>query len=248
MNGRPQGKGFFIWKIPNCENGNPQAIAEQAYLAGFSHVLVKVANGPWRYNIDEMGNDLCPAVVVALNARGIEVWGWHYVFGDYPEGEAEVANARVAELNLDGYVIDAEAEYKRSGKANMAMIFMDLLNEPVPVALSSYRYLTVHPEFPWAVFLSRVDFTMPQVYWIHAHNPVDQLLRTLDEYADQAPNLPVVPTGAAFKEWGWSATATEVNAFMVIAEEIGLSGVNFWEWSNCRQYIPEAWLVVAEYE
>ena len=79
------GKGFFIWKIPYCEGGDPQAIAEAAYLAGFSHVLIKVANGPWRYNFDENGNDLVPPVVGALKAKGIDVWGWHYVFGDLPE-------------------------------------------------------------------------------------------------------------------------------------------------------------------
>ena len=46
------GKGFFIWKIQNCEGGDVKKIAQLAHQAGFSHVLIKVANGIWKYNYD----------------------------------------------------------------------------------------------------------------------------------------------------------------------------------------------------
>jgi hypothetical protein len=35
------GKGFYIWKIPNCEGGDPAAIATVAQQAGLQHVLIK---------------------------------------------------------------------------------------------------------------------------------------------------------------------------------------------------------------
>ncbi len=48
----PVGKGFYIWKIPNCEGGDIEKIAYTAYRAGLTHVLVKVANGIYDYNYD----------------------------------------------------------------------------------------------------------------------------------------------------------------------------------------------------
>ena len=48
-----------------------------------------------------------------------------------------------------------------------------------PFALSSYRYPTLHPALPWEAFLEKCDYNMPQVYWMEAHNPSDQLVRCL---------------------------------------------------------------------
>ncbi len=41
-----QGKGFYIWKIKECENGDIEKIAEKAADGNFSHVIVKIADGP----------------------------------------------------------------------------------------------------------------------------------------------------------------------------------------------------------
>jgi hypothetical protein len=76
------GKGFFIWKIRDCEGGSASAIASAAADAGLSHVLIKIADGMNQYNVDSTtGNDYVPAVVQALHAAGIQAWGWHYVYG-----------------------------------------------------------------------------------------------------------------------------------------------------------------------
>ena len=114
-----QGKGFFIWKIRSCENGDANAIASLAQAAQMSHILVKIADTIYSYNLDS-GVDKIPPLVQSLRARNIQVWGWHYVKGDNPIGEANKAIERVHQLNLDGYVIDAEAEYKQPGKAEAA--------------------------------------------------------------------------------------------------------------------------------
>ena len=58
-----RGKGYYIWKIPNCENGDPAAIANVAAQAGLSHVLIKIADGVGSYNVDlTTGVDLVPPV------------------------------------------------------------------------------------------------------------------------------------------------------------------------------------------
>ena len=128
-----RGKGFFIWKIRDCDGGNAISIANSAQAAGFSHVLLKIADGSYSYNYDRnTSTDLIPPVVQALRNRGIQVWGWHYVYGNNPSGEARIAVSQCQKYNLDGYVIDAEGEYKQPGKDVAARRFMSELRAGLP--------------------------------------------------------------------------------------------------------------------
>jgi hypothetical protein len=248
-----EGKGFFTWKIPRCENGDPGMIATHAKNAGLSHLVLKIADGTMVYN----GNwgdpkDYTTPVVNALREAGIKVWGWHYIYGDNPTGEANVAISRIRQYNLDGYVMDVEKEYEASGKKLAAKRFMNTLRSAcptIPVALSSYRYPSLHPRLPWIEFLERCDINMPQVYWLKAHNPGDQLARCVKEFQIKNPSLPVVPTGAAFREFGWKPTDAEVNEFFKKAKELNLTGVNFWEWSDARSgNLPGVWEMIQSYK
>jgi hypothetical protein len=183
-----QGKGFMIWKVPNCEGGNAANIAAVAKAAGLAHVWIKIADGPYAYNIDKNTKaDLVAPVVQELHARKIQVLGWHYVYGDNPIGEAQIAVKRINELSLDGYAIDAEVEYKQPGRDVAARSFMSELRKgippnTVPVGLCSFRYPKLHPQLPWKDFLDKCDYNMPQVYWQAAHNPGDQLRSSVNEF------------------------------------------------------------------
>jgi hypothetical protein len=244
-----KGKGFFIWQIKNCEGGDVNAIATLAKGAQFTHVLVKIADVANSYNIIN-GVDLVPPLVTALRARNISPWGWHYVKGDDPLGEANKAIQRIQQLNLDGYVIDAEMEYKEPGKAEAAKKFMNRLRSALPnvtVALSSFRYPSMHPQIPWKEFLDQCDLNMPQVYWMHADNPAEQLTRSVAEFQNLQPYRPVIPTGAAFKEWGWLPTSSEVFEFMGTAKALNLTAANFYSWDSCRAYLPDIWNTIRAY-
>lgn len=244
-----QGKGIFIWQIPNCENGDPKAIADVAQSARFSHVLIKVADSIYPYNI-YAGVDRVPAVASALRTRGIQVWGWHYVRGDNPLGEAEIALERIRTLNLDGYVIDVEGEYKEYGKRAAASTFIDRFRASQPgitLALSSYRYPSYHPQIPWREFLKGCDLSMPQVYWVFANNSGDQLTRSMREYQAMTPFRPFVPTGAAYKERGWAPTPAEIQDFLLTSQRLNLSAANFYSWDSSRAYLPDVWEAIRSY-
>lgn len=246
-----KGKGFYIWKIPSCENGSPTAIAHEAYRADLTHVIIKIANGIYRSNYDYNHKvDLVPPVAVELKKRGIQVWGWHYVFGNDPSGEARIAVQRMRELNLDGYVIDAEVEYKEPGKRDAADQFMRILRgglSNTPIALSSFRYPSYHPQLPWREFLERCDLNMPQVYWMKAHNSGAQLMRCVREFESMSPFRTIFPTGSAFPEHGWAPTAPEVSEFLDTAQELELDGVNFWSWDSTRSRMPHLWDLISDY-
>jgi hypothetical protein len=246
------GKGFFIWQIRFCENGDPNAIANLANKAGLSHVVIKIADGPSAYNIDmNTGVDLVPSVVAALRANEIGVWGWHYVYGRDPVEEAKIAIRRVKEFSLDGYVIDVEAPYKRGDKHEAAQIFMDQVRSGlsnIPIALSSYRYPTYHYKIPWQVFLDKCDFNMPQFYWVGAHNPREQLARCVGEFQAIEPYRPIIPTGAAFVEHGWEPYVEDIIEVFNAVKDTQLNAINFWEWMNCRKNLPDIWDVINDYD
>jgi hypothetical protein len=245
------GKGFFIWKIRDCEGGNPAAIAAAAESAGLSHVLVKIADGMTHYNVDSTtGTDFVPPLVNALHNVGIQCWGWHYVYGGDPDGEAWNGGRRARQLGLDGYIIDAEAEFKVPGMDSAARRYVSDLRgylKGIPVALSSFRFPSYHLEFPWGDFLNKSDFNMPQVYWEQAHNPGAQLQRSFREFNALSPFRPYMATGATYSNKGWSPTASDIKDFLNTAVSLNIPAVNFFSWDYCRKYLPNLWNVVATY-
>ena len=226
------GKGMFIWKIKECEDGNIPNIVTMCVNAGFSHVLFKIADGTSGYNYTQEDGDMAKALADALKVAGIEPWGWQFVYGNDPVAEAEVANRRIAETGVEGFVINAESAYK--DKRTQAVVYTDMLDYlNIPIALSSFRYPEVHHALPWQQFLSVCDLVMPQMYWMEAHNPAEQLRECLRQYA-KITDLPIVPTGSAFCEHGWCPTNEDIVEFATEAEVQGLPGINFWEWSSTR--------------
>ena len=243
------GKGMYIWQILECEAGNPSEIVKQALAAGISHVFVKIADGIYAYGLNRL-IDLPAVVVKALQQAGITVWGWHYVYGNDPIREAEMAGRHIKETGVTGYVVDAESEYKLPGKAAAARVFMARLRADLPdfpVGLSSYRYPSLHPQFPWVEFLSRCDVNIPQVYWMFAANPGEQLRRSVAEFAELPVRRPLIPTGAAWKQGSWKVTPAQVVEFMDTAKALGLPGASFWSWQHARADLPAVWEAVAAY-
>ena len=246
-----QGKGTWIWKIPQCEGGDAATIANVASNAGFSHVIIKIADSSYAYNVNKTtGEDLIPRVVSALRQKGISVWGWHYVYGYNPSGEAAIAISQCSKYSLDGYVIDAETEYTQTGREAVARSFMSALRAgmpSMPMALSTYRWPSYHGNFPYNAFLEKCDYAMPQVYWMQAHNPVYDLTKSYKEFMALAAAKPVIPTGPAFRESGWEPTAAEVKAFLDCAKSLGCTAANLYSWDDSRTILPDVWNMGVSY-
>lgn len=284
------GKGMFIYVLSYVEGGNPnvvlpadhsdrlahaERIAAAAQAAGLTHVLIKVADGTLPYNRRRRREDGwiyfnstlagsvddCPAVVRALQARGIQAWGWQYIYGVYPEAEADQALQRIAELGLDGFCVNAEVQFKKAGMDVPARIYMQRLSTAaqVPLAFSSFKFPTYHAPLPFKVFLDYVDINMPQVYPIGDTRPnahTIQLERSLREYRAINATVPIVPTGGAFSQsWAdrygvwhpWVATPAQVLDFYQACEAAGLPAANLWDWYSAADRFPELWTAHADY-
>jgi len=247
---------MYIWKIKNVEGGDGAAASREALNAGLTHVLVKILDGPWGYNqrpvYDNAGrflrweDDILLPFIKEFQEKGIEVWGWQYVYHRYAAQEAEAANNRVDELGLDGFVIDAEVECKHKDKE--AAQYMNRLDMDVPVGLSSYRYPVLHQELAWQVYLAGCDLVMPQVYWQGSTNSGEQLAWSLKEYREfLKTELPYIPTGSAYSVGAWHVTAEQVLKFMVAAQELELPAVNFWRWVTAKE-LPGVWETIAQFD
>ena len=241
-----QGKGIYIWQIDRCENGNVNQIAALAAQAKLSHVLIKVADGTQEYGRNA---PKAAALVLALRSKGISPWGWQYVYGHDPVPEARIAIQQIQKYHLDGFIVNAEAEYKQSGRKAAAQAYMNTLRNALPqlpIGLSSYRFPSYHPQLPWREFLGKCDINFPQVYWQGAHNPALQLQRSLREFQGMTPVRPYFPTGAAYSEHNWQPTRADIEAFMREAQILNLPGVNFWEWAPARAL--GFWDTIANFE
>ncbi|NDJ36218.1 MAG: hypothetical protein GYB64_16300, partial [Chloroflexi bacterium] len=241
-----EGKGFYIWKVQDCEDGDPARILRRAVDSGLSHVLVKIADGTRSYNANR-----ARPVVEALKEAGLQVWGWQFVYGRDPYGEADIAIQRVRSLGVDGFVVNAEDDYKNN-RAAEAVAYMDRLNAElgdVPVALSSYRYPNYHPELPWTEFLSGCDYNMPQVYWVKADDPDKQLDRSIEQFRSIFPVRPIIPTGSAYEEFGWRPQPDHIERLLSHARDLGLPAVNFWSWDYAGSDAgADFWEVIAGFD
>lgn len=242
------GKGMFIWNVWNTEGGDVAKALEVAKSAGLNHILVKIADGVLAFNVRD-GRDYAAEFAHAFKQEGLAVFGWQYVYGQNPEKEAEVAIRRIHECGVDGFVVDAEAEYKNKPKqAEQYMTKLRVaLGSGFPIGLSSYRFPNLHREFPFNAFLKYCDLNLPQVYWMQAHNPRQQLESCLSQYRQTwLFQRPIVPTGAAFQEHGWRPTAKEIYEFLDAAAKY-CAGANFWVWEHARRY-GDLWLAIQNYE
>lgn len=249
-----KGKGYFMWQIPYCDGGDPAAIAKAAREAQLSHVLIKIADGAsWIYNYDyERKIDFIPPVRDALLAEGIQVWGWQYVRGNDPMGEARMAVQRMNDLQLDGFVVDAEIEYKDKGKDVAARKYMEAIRAglgDMPIALSTFRFPRLHHEIPFEEFLSYCDFSMPQVYFEKSTKVEEQLEKSVEQYLNLRPARPLVVTGPSYSYGGWRPTPEEVTRFVTKARDMGIPAVNMWGWDFARRKgFWELWDAFAEYD
>jgi hypothetical protein len=205
-------------------------LTEKAHEAGFTHLIPKISDGIYAYarNQGYLGS-----LVHYAHEQSIKVIPFCFVYGGYPDLEAQRVIDQLRKYPYDGLVINAEGAYKN--KHSQAELFCQIIREEYPdmlLVLSSYRFPSYHREFPFNEFLKYVDLNMPQVYWMQSDGTVPwQLNKCLTEFRSSGfVQRPILPTGAAFSEHGWVAKPADVKEFIYQCKQLGLPGCNFWEY------------------
>jgi len=201
-----QGKGIWTYRlnqVPTAPFPNWQAaidaLAGRIASNGFSHAVVLAAQGTGPAPFG--GRTV--RLVRTLHDLGVNVWGWHFIYGrrsedttnTRPLDEARVAVDAIRNFQFEGYVANAECHYEWSPsdcsgnveedeatKRAEARRFMTELRRllrahslaHIPVALSSFKFPQSSKfDFPWQEFLEACDYNMPQLYWLLATQPAD---------------------------------------------------------------------------
>ena len=235
------GKGIYVWILRRAEGGDMEALVRRLKEAGMTHVIPKLADGVFadlNGNLNYMKN-----LVNACHREGIRVIPYHFVYGLNPSGEASRIITELRKFPFDGLVINAEASYKQlSNAANSARVYSDMVKSAHPdlmLALSTYRYPSLHRPFPFQTFMTYVDINMPQVYWLGTTGQTRyQLERCIKEYR-LFPDKPMIPTGAAYREHGMRPTTGDVRQFPKDVADMGLTGYNWWEYYHAYELMPE---------
>lgn len=253
------GCGLFLWKVKTCCNSLPanrpaawSFVVDQIHRMGLSNVVVKIADGIGKYNLTEVSprqyvDDILPGLFSAFKANNITRLGFQYLYGEDPIAEADRSVQRIEQLGLQGLVLDPESQYCKAGSVP-ARTYMRRLRQQtnIPLALCTYRYPSLHRDFPWQAFLDemdagRGDTHMPQVYWegdTRSTGPAEQLKRSMAELR-ALEDLPVIPVGAAYgRQMGltwWGSTPGQMLNFADAAKSLGCKGINWWVWDELAQ-------------
>ena len=256
----PIGKGQFIWFISRCGGGNVDTIIQMCLDAGLKWLSIKVANhtslfegsAHEKYQQQELLDELVPKA----KAAGIGIHFWGYTYAERPGKETEPIIEMIVKHKPLSYTINAEHEYKNPGGAKAAIDHASAItwamqvNDDVPnipIGLSSYRWPSVHPEFPWNEFLRYCDFHNPQVYWQGADNPAEQLRRSVRELT-KLRDLPVIPAGTMYPHKRWQPTPEQITEFLSECLILNLPAAHFWEWYYGATLYPELWAAMSDFD
>lgn len=218
------GDGMWIWQSWRSEGGSVAAIARRAKAAGVETVFIKSSDGP------SMWKQFTPQLVSALNARGLAVCAWPYVYGNKPVEEAR-NSVRAVQRGADCLAIDAEGEYE--GKYRSARTYMRLLRQGVgpryPISLAGLPYVDYHGAFPYSVFLGPggAQFNQPQMYWKAIGTSVDRVYAHTYSW-NRIYQRPIVPLGQTWM----NPSTSELVRFRSLARAYGAAGVSWWDWQE----------------
>jgi hypothetical protein len=234
----PTGKGMLVWQLAKLARIDARD-------AGLRWVALKATDGTQMFQPTRLG----PAIQ-ELRAQGVAVYGWGYTYGRSAANAraeaAQVVNA-VHAYDFDGWLIDAEQEYKQPDAGSWASRFCDEIRAScptLPLGLCSYRYPALHPEFPWKYFAARCDFHAPQLYWVGARlasAPASQLQKSIAQLV-AVRDMPIVPVGIACEDrsLGWGPSAEQIESFVQAVHAAGLPGYGWWEWAQAAEN-PALW-------
>ena len=240
-------KATFSWNVPGVDGGDPNKFADRLKAAGIEAVYLKMANGnvvfkPSTIAYPLWGENVKPALVDALRARGIKVIGWQFNYGYDIAGEVAVAIAQSKRFNVDGWIFDVEGKFESN--TNAVANAYTLTSEyraacpDIPLAFCSWAQWRSpnqelntlwHNERMAQAFMEKCDVGMPMMYW-EGSNPTTAvwLLKESLRLWHNITNKPIIPTGRAYTGDGGTINALACKAFAAEARTLKLPGLSWW--------------------
>ena len=245
------GKGMWIWKYRQTEDGDPDAIVARAVAAGLRQLWVRVGDSRDGF----YGADVLADLVPRAHAAGLAVVGWGFPYLWDPVGDARWSAEALAWRGADGSALDAfspDIEAASEGvvlSGVRARVYLGLVREAAgrrPVVATVYpatdaRWAT----YPFEAIAAYVDAFAPMVYW-NCTEPGKAAIESLERLSALRP---VHLIGQAFDmadTGGRTAppTAAETTRFLDVARRRGAVGASFWVWQSIG---AEQWSALVAY-
>ena len=248
------GKGMWVWKYRQTEQGDPDAIVARAVSAGLRHLWVRVGDSRDGF----YGAEVLAGLVPRAHAAGLAVVGWGFPYLWDPVGDARWSAEALAWRGPDGSVLDAFSPDIETASENVRLsevrvrVYLGLVREAATTNSRRPVVATVYPPtearmaiYPYEAIAAYVDAFAPMVYW-GCTEPGKAATEALDRLSALRP---VHLIGQAFDmvETGGRAappTAAETTRFLDVARRRGAVGASFWVWQSIG---AEQWSALADY-
>jgi len=233
---------WYASQLLKVYNSLDEAI-RAAVESGFTGIMPKIANGNYAWLPGKPEAQGLPELIALARENNLKVHTWMYSYGQDLVGELAAIKAAYGIYGGDSFTINAEAEYKRKGAGVVATNLTTRLRAElsgVTLGYTSYRFPTKHGEwppgagngFPFREFQAGCDFAMPQLYFVGAHNPAEQLETSKREYDALPASRPYVPIGSGYNTAVWTPTPADLDELDAKAHELGLKAISWWRWDT----------------
>lgn len=232
----PTGRGFYIWRLEKCYDGDIDKIIERCKKSHITWLAIKCGDQ------GRLWKQLNKSVVTKFHNNGIRVWAWSY---DNPSflTEQVAVYKKALSYGVDGVLVNAEVEWKKPNVDKTAAKFMNMIREVLPegkgLAHAPFAVISYHQSFPYTEFGKRSDWVSPQMYWYaFGWSVVDAQDRTQDSwerFGKQKPdaNKPLIMGGSS---WGRTKPADCIE-FERLRKASGDKAVLYWEFSQTEEKV-----------
>lgn len=250
-------KSIFSWNLPAI-GLTADAVADKLLSAGFESVMVKVADGPTRFNASRLawptwGENAKPDFLARLRERGLKVIGWAFNYGIDIPGELRIAVEQSKRLPLDGYIFDVEGKFEgyTNAKGNAEVLaggYKRALPD-MPTAFCSWSFWKSpisgaqwHNMAVAQAFMKYCDYGMPMMYWQGdtAQAAGYNLTTSLAQWRELITKKPIIPVGRAYNGDGGTMSAGAVSYFASQARLMKCPGLTWWVLDKAAKN-PEVW-------
>jgi putative peptidoglycan binding protein len=219
-----RGDGMWIWYVSRASGGDLGKIARKARRHGIETVYIKSSDGRTSWSQFRSG------LVSFLQARGLRVCAWQFVYGVHPGAEAR-RGAEAVRKGADCLVIDAESSYE--GRYSAADTYVDKLRGEIgdrfPTALTGFPYVDYHPAFPYSVFLGPggARYNLPQLYWHTIGTTVAEGYQHTFRF-NRVYRRAIYPLGQTYDD----PPLRQIRRFRRMAISYELGGLSWWSWQH----------------
>lgn len=216
--------GIWIWDLSQLRTDYLEALTA----AQCQRVYLKV--------LDDASREIfwswqcTPDIINKFRERGIEVWGWGYIFDQRSSTDVSgVVNAvrRAVGCGVQGFVFDVEQEVEIHSSTHPQL--RDILKRskefipPGNMGYTSFGAPEFHPNVPWQMLNELCDLQFPQIYFelftfgrgaTQEEKNWAEVQECLQQHQDLGLNKPILPIWSSESGANTPATKAELQKYL----------------------------------